>query len=95
VKKLCKKLKHVKVGFNFKIINKFMDANLVLQFTMERRKKFQFWLVKFTSMNIHWKQCIFQAFIHILETFVGHNSYMIHLLKPSSFFNFTLSQHGT
>jgi hypothetical protein len=36
-------------------------------------KKIQFWLVKFTSMDINCKQCIFQAFIHILETFVGHN----------------------
>jgi hypothetical protein len=88
-------LKHVKVQFNFKIMNKSMNANLVLQFTMKRRKKIQFWSVKFTSMNIHCKQRIFQAFIHILETFVGHNSYVIHLLKTSSFFNFTLSQHGT
>jgi hypothetical protein len=39
VKKLCRKLKHVKVGFNFKIINKSMNANLVLQFTRKRRKK--------------------------------------------------------
>jgi hypothetical protein len=89
-----RKLKHVKIGFNFKIINKSMNGNLVLQFTMKRKEKIQFWSIKFTSMNIHCKQCTFQAFIHILETFVGHNSYLIHLLKTSSFFNFIFSQHG-
>ncbi len=51
-----------------------MNVDLVLQFTRKRRKFLKFCLVKFTSKDICCKNCILQAFIHSLETFIDHDS---------------------